>query len=233
METPSNNLPEGDLPSSPETWGKVLVDGGMEIVKKILDGMRTRKYAFIGERKTIDITRSQKKAQEIRLYKKYIEDGDKLTLCEMGLTLRRLALNGDIKRIENLREKIKVKYDIRGVHISQAIQNKILSKYIGELIEEDMKDELISKRIDDFLNSIENHVLFINSDDQDVARITSRVMLKIETHSPVFFVVSGKGSAIRTAEGIAMKLREDTVEGYEIVRHFNDEDAMIFLKRKL
>lgn len=232
MKTPSNNLPEGDMPHSPETWGKIIVDGGVEIVKRILDGIGTHKYAFIGERKTIDLTRSQKKAREIKLYGEYVEGGEHLTLCEMGITLRRLDLNGDILRIDNLREKIKIKYDIQGLHISQAIQNKILSKYLGEMIEEDLDKEIILKRVTAFFNFIDNHVLFVNNDECNPEKIMNRVILKIETLSPVFFVISGKGATIKTIEDVAKKLKEESIKDYEIIRHFNDKDAMIFLKKK-
>ena len=92
--------PKDFIPNlSKENLGKTLVDSGIEIVKRILASIKTRKYAFIGERKTIDITLDQKRSKEIKIYKEYITDPSKLILFEMGITLRKLESVGDYKRI--------------------------------------------------------------------------------------------------------------------------------------
>ncbi len=86
MATPPHNNSElGEFSGEPETWDKIIVDGGTEIVKNILTVMKTKRYAFIGERKTIDITRFQKKSKEMKIYNEYISNPKYLILFEMGI----------------------------------------------------------------------------------------------------------------------------------------------------
>lgn len=232
METLSDNNSElGDFSGDPENWGKVLVDGGTEIVKNILVAIKTKKYAFIGERQTIDLTRFQKKSKEMKIYNEYMPDSDNLILFEMGMSLRKLETEKDFVRLENLKDKIRAKYDIEGVHIAQTIQNKILLRYITELIEEGIEKDIIISRISKLISDIDSHVFFIQGEGKDIDTMR-KINLKIEVNSPVFFVISGKGSAVKTIEEVSDEIKNKPFENYYISRHFGEKDAMIFLKRK-
>ena len=227
-------IPSSDSYPDPsqENLGKVLVDGGIELVKKILASIATRKYAFIGERKTIDITRDQKRSKEIKIYKEYVNDPSRIILFEMGITLRKLESMGDYSRIETLKNKIKSRYDICGVKISQAIQNRILSRYITELIEEGYDKEFISARAFKFLEDIDGHVFFIQNERRGIDDLLGKISLKIMVKSPEFFAISGKGPiATLVIEQISDALKNSFGGEYSISRHFNEKDAMIFMKR--
>lgn len=232
MGTPSSASVDSLPDSSQENLGKTLVDGGIEIMKKILARIATRKYAFIGERKTIDITLDQKRSKEIKIYKEYITDPSNIILFEMGITLRKLESVGDYKRIDILKDRIKFKYDIFGLRISQAVQNRILSRYITELIDEGREREFISERVSRFLEDINGHVFFIQNERRDVDDLLRKICLKIEVKSPEFFVISGKGTmATLVIEEIAAILKKDFGTDYSIGRHFNEKDAMISMRR--
>ena len=201
-------------------------------MKKILARIATRKYAFIGERKTIDITLDQKKSKKIKIYKEYIDDPSKIILFEMGITLRKLESVEDYERIETLKERIKFKYDIFGLRISQAVQNRILSRYLTELVDEGREREFIVERVSKFLEDIDGHVFFIQNERRDVDDLFKRICLKIEVKSPEFFVISGKGPmATLVIEELSSVLKKDFSNDYSIGRHFNERDAMISMRR--
>ena len=78
----------------------------------------------------------------------------------MGLTLRKLEQEGEIERRQNLRRKIFDKYEIKGLHIAQFVENGILNRYIGILIDNIISLDKFRKDIMYVLKNIEN--IFVN-----------------------------------------------------------------------
>ena len=111
---------------------------GSDFIKKLALKFKNRKLAFIQDEKTIDIVKEQYHSGELAIYKEYVEDVEMLFLLKMGLTLRKLDKDKEQERKQKLRSKIFDKYKIKGLHIAQFVENGILNRYIGILIEDIM-----------------------------------------------------------------------------------------------
>ncbi|HIH05399.1 TPA: hypothetical protein HA372_02445 [Candidatus Woesearchaeota archaeon] len=91
-----------------------------QFAKKFID----RKLIFINRPETIELVKEQLKSGEWSLCKQYIKDIDLKILVQLGLALRKLE--SDQVELQNLRDKIVYKYKMKGLHIAQVVQNKIL-----------------------------------------------------------------------------------------------------------
>ena len=124
-------------------------------IKELVSKLRHGNLGFIQDEKTIQIVKEQYNSGELAIYKEYIEDKEMLFLLKMGLTLRRLEKENDATRKINLRNKIFNKYEVKGLHIAQFVENGILNRYVGILI-----DDIVS--IDKFKKDLEDNKLVAN-----------------------------------------------------------------------
>jgi FixJ family two-component response regulator len=112
---------------------KGALDWSVEFIKSLVEKFKDRKIAFIEDEETIKIVKEQYNSGELNFYKAYIQDKELLFIVKLGLTLRRME--SDSQRRNNLRDKIFRKYEIRGLRIAQFVENGILNRYIGILID--------------------------------------------------------------------------------------------------
>ena len=126
---PSDN-PVSDIA---EGAAKGILDWSLDKVTSFLQKLENRKIAFIEEQKTIDIVKEQYLSGESKFYGKYIRDKKFLFLARLGLALRKME--GDKERRGNLRDKIFKRYSVEGLHIAEFVENGILNRYVGILIE--------------------------------------------------------------------------------------------------
>ena len=134
------------LSSIAEGVTKATLNSSIDGLKNWIDKFKNKKLAFIRERETIDMVRAQLKSNELSFYKNYIDDPTIKDYILMGLTLRKLESKSDFKRIKNLRNKIYKKYDLKGLHASQLVQNGVLSRHITNLMENIDSLEILKKR---------------------------------------------------------------------------------------
>jgi len=184
---------------------KGLLNWSVEKVDSFIQKLREKKLAFIEEPKTIEIVREQYKSGEAEFYKKYIKNKDILFLVRMGLTLRKLE-NEEERRL-NLRDKLFKKYKLKGLHIAEFVQNGILNRYIGILLEELTSIETLEKEIEEILINIEKYTLFVQGTVKK-SEVIKNVDIKVSSNSPHIFIVSGVKSAAKIVREIIEPLKE-------------------------
>lgn len=223
METPSN--PISDFC---EGAGKECAKEGIDFVKNILGQLFNKKYAFIGERKTIDHVKKQKYSPEFKFYSNYISDKDIKSQIKMGLALRVLEEENDYERIKHLRGVIVKKYDIEGLHVAELSQNKILMKNILHYLEEGKTEEQIKEELISFLNNIEQNTFFIQN-GQSVEEITQDISLKIQVHSPKIFIIASKGSTNTISAQVFDHLITSKKSTYDYKQYGDNKENILFL----
>lgn len=214
-----------------ESIASGTVKGGLEwtseFIKSLINKFKDGKLAFIQDEETIKLVKEQYNAGELSFYKKYISDKELLFMVKMGLTLRKLENN--LERKQNLRGKLLIKYDVKGLHIAQFVENGLLNRYTGILIDnltsvEDFKDKILR-----VLNNIEKYVLFVQTTDNERNVIHSASTV-IASHSPSIFIISGISSAAKTVRKCEEKLKE-LLKNYDLEKISSGEKENFFFKR--
>jgi hypothetical protein len=208
---------------------KGVLDWSADLVKSLAEKFRDRKLAFIQDNETIKLVREQYNSGELNFYKNYIPDTAILFLVKLGLTLRRLE--GNLDRRANLRDKIFKKYELRGLHIAQFVENGILSRYTAILIDNLISIEDLKNKIANTLNDIEKYVLFVQARESD-REVVELTRTKVFANSPDIFVISGISPAseiVKRCEGTITKLLTD----YELERFSSGRKENLFYKRIL
>jgi len=210
---------------------KGFLEWGEEFIKKIASKFKDKELAFIQDEKTIKRVKEQYRSGELSFYKEYIEDKEMLFLLKMGLTLRSLEKDKEDERKQNLRTKIFNKYQVRGVHICQFVENGILNRYIGVLIDDIISLESFRKEIMNILENIEKHVFFVKKDDAET-NIIKQTTTSISMNSPMIFIISGISSAAKLVKNCEERLKELLPE-YSVKRISEGEKEILFFKRIL
>jgi len=218
-----------------ESASKGAVEGflkwGEDFIKKLASKFKDKELAFIQDEKTIKRVKEQYRSGELSFYKEYIEDKEMLFLLKMGLTLRSLEKDKEEERKQNLRTKIFNKYKVKGLHIAQFVENGILNRYIGILIDDIVSLDKFKKDIMDILENIEKHVIFVKKDDEerDIIKQTTTI---ISSHLSMIFIVSGISSAAKIVKNCEERLKE-LLSDYELEKMSSGEKENLFFKRVL
>lgn len=163
-----------------------------EKIKDWVKGFFDKDIAFVENPDTINLVKEQRKTSEYGLFKQYIDDHDLHILFQMGLTLRRLERQKE--RIQPLRDKIKDKYDTKGLHIAQLIQNGFFNRFLANALERTPTPQRLKFEIENLFDNIENAVVFVkelDNVDYKVEEITVRIL----ANSPRTFIICGSGFA--------------------------------------
>ena len=219
-----------DNPVSDITEGvtKGFLDWSIDKITSFLQKLENREIAFIEEQKTIDIVKEQYLSGESKFYGKYIKDKKFLFLARLGLALRKVE--GDKERRGNLRDKIFKKYSVEGLHIAEFVENGILNRYVGILIEGLISIEKLEKDIEDILKNIEKYTLFVQW-TSNKAEIVKRADIKVNSNSPKVFIVSG----FKLAAQLVRDCTESFIimlNDYELERFSTGDKEILFFKRK-
>lgn len=208
---------------------KGLLEWSNEKISSLVRKFKDRKLTFIQDPKTIEIVKEQYISGESKFYHNYIKDNQILFLVRMGLTLRKLE--NDNERLQNLRDKIFKKYKVQGLHIAEFVQNGILNRYVGMLIEELTSIEDLERDIEEILKNIEKHALFIQGGIQ-CPEIVKKAFNIVSAHSPYIFIVSGIKSAAAVIKECAEKI-ETILKDYKLEKFSTSDKETLFFKRKL
>ena len=200
-------------------------------LKSFIRKLKDKKLAFIQDEETIKTVKELYRSGELSFYNKYIDDKEILFLIQMGLTLRKLDKEGKDEKRNNLRNKIFNKYKIRGLHISQFVENGIFNRYIGIIIDNITSLEEFKTNIVNILENIEKHVLFVQTPDKERVVIQT-ALTKISSHSPSIFIISGILSAANTVKKCEKKL-EKLLKDYELEKISSGQKENLFFKRIL
>lgn len=219
----SNNIPSDIIEA---TTTKAL-EWSAEKIGNLVKSFKERKLAFIKEPKTIEVVREQYRSGEAKFYQTYIKDKNLLLLVRIGLALRKLEKENE-KR-QNLRDKLFNKYKIEGLHIAELVENGVLNRYIGILIEKVISINDLEKEIEDFLNHVEKHTLFIQWTTKKV-EILKNATIKINSNSPHIFVISGVKSAGNVLKECINDLKYIFKE-YEMERITGEKEILFFIRK--
>lgn len=202
-----------------------------DLIKKLASKFRDRKLAFIQDEKTIKRVKEQYKSGELSIYKGYVEDKEILFLLQMGLTLRSLEREKEEERRRNLRTKIFNRYNIKGLHIAQFVENGILNRYMGILIDNIVSIEKFKEDIMSILQNIEKHVLFVQTKDKE-RDVIKQTLTIVNSHLPMIFILSGISSAAEIVRNCETKLKE-MLEDYDLEKMSSSQKENLFFKRVL
>lgn len=202
-------------------------DGISELISKWLN----QEIAFVQNSKTIELIKEQRRSGEIAQYKVFIKDPNILNLIVMGLTLRRLDNSENIERMQDLRGKLFLKYKLEGLHIAQVVQIGILNRYIVILLENGASTEDVKIYIKSFLVNIERHVCFVSS-EHVVEQVVDEVRIKILSHNPDIFILSGTGNAMAVTFEACRNLKESNLP-YVIETYSSPKRELYFFTRIL
>jgi len=220
---------EDSIESAASGVAKGVLEWSADFIKSLAQKFKDKKLAFIQDSETIKLVKEQYNSGELNFYKNYIEDEDLLFLAKLGLTLRKLE--GNLDRRTNLRTKIFNKYELKGLHIAQFVENGILNRYSAILIDNLASIEDLKKKIADTLNDIEKYVLFVQAKD-DMRGIIEYVRTKVFANSPNIFIISGiypASEIIRKCEETITKL----LTNYELEKISSEYKENLFYKRVL
>lgn len=145
----------------------------------------------------------------------------------MGLTLRKLE--DDEERLRNLRDKIFQKHKVKGLHIAEFIQNGILNRYIGILLEEISSIEDLEKNIDEILKNIEEHIIFVQGTSKE-AEIIRKANTIVDSCSPYIFIIAGFKSAAKIVVKITGSIKI-ILKDYEFEKFSTGKKEILFFKR--
>jgi len=176
-----------------------------EYIRGLVTKLKNKELAFIEDLETIDTAKEQRTTSEWEIFAKYIENENFRILFQMGLTLRKLEKANKTPQMDNLKRKILNKYDTKGLHAAQAVQNGIFSKYLGSVLELGSTPQKLKFEIENLFANIDKTVIFIRSQD-NIELKTDEIVAKILANSPKTFVISSSGSANMICDTIRSKV---------------------------
>ncbi|MBI2142142.1 hypothetical protein HYU15_01475 [Candidatus Woesearchaeota archaeon] len=208
-----------------------LLSWGENRIKSLASKFRDKKLAFIQDEKTIKRVKEQYGSGELSIYKEYVNDKELLFLLQMGLTLRALERENEEDRKQKLRTKILNKYRIKGLHIAQLVENEILNRYIGILIDNIISIQKFKEDIISVLQNIEKHVLFVQTGDEE-REIIKKALTIVSSNSPMIFILSGIGSAAEIVRKCEARLKV-MLKDYDLEKISGSQKENLFFKRIL
>jgi len=179
---------ENDISKISEGAVKGFLEWSEEKINSLIKKLKERKLAFIKDEETIKVVKEEFSSGEAKFYEKYIPDKNLLFLAKMGLVLRKIESNKE--KLDNLRGKLFYKFKQEGLHTAEFVQNGMLSRYIGILIDRVPSIEELTNEIVKVLKNIENHTIFVQTQDTP-QKIVDTILTKIRAHSPSIFIISG------------------------------------------
>lgn len=200
-----------------------------DFIRQLATRVKNKELKFIHDRENMEIAKEQYNSGELQVYKTYVTDKNKLMLLRMGLVLRKIENKGEREKKQRLREDIMKEYDVKGLHVAQLVENGILNRYIGILLDDISSIEKFKEKINDIIENIEKYVIFVKTTDSD--RLVLESCLRITSSNlSMIFIVSGIGFAagiVRNIEGRLVELLKD----YGLEKISRGDKETLFFKR--
>lgn len=220
---------EDPLASIAEGVTKGTLKYAEDKIKGFVTRFLNRDLAFVQDVDTINTVKEQRNLSEYKYFKQYIVNSDYRILFQLGLTLRKFEKNN--KRLTRLRDKIVLKYGESGLHIAQFVQNGLINKYVGNILESSTIDpEDLTGEIDKLFINIENIVNYIEQFD-NVDKKAKEIATKILAHSPKLYIICSSKSAIEKCHKVLNGVLKE-IQNYEVELYKTDIKEVFFLKRK-
>lgn len=222
----SNDSPKGDMI---EKISKGMTEGTLDWtwkkLKPLVTKLRNRELAFIEDIETINLAKEQRTKSEWAIFSQYIKFKDFRILFQLGLTLRTLEEKNI--PLEPLRKKIINKYDIDGLHIAQFVQNGMLNKYLGSVLDKITTPNRLKSEIEKLFYEINKRVIFIQARD-NVKKKTDEAVSKINANSPKIFIISSTKSAMPICKKIEENVMKK-ISGYSSELYRTQDKRIYFL----
>ncbi len=222
-------------PDPIESAAKGLTKGTLEWtherLKEWVIKFKNRDLAFIKDIETINLVKEQRETGEWDFFKKYVKDSELRILFQMGLTLRKLEKEKKYLELDALKKKTFNKFNTKGLHIAEFVQNGLFSKYIGNRLNRAVTSHKLKSEIDDLFKNFENRVAFIQAIHQEkIEKKADEIITKIQANSPDTFIISGSGLAIGVCEQIKEKVLS-AISGYEEELYKVEDKKIFYLNR--
>lgn len=191
---------------------KGSLDWSKDQIRGLVAKFRDRSLAFIEDRETIELVREQRHSTEWQILSQYVKDRRLRIVAQAGLSLRKLE--DDKEKVDRLRMKIRKAHGVEGLHIAEAVQNGVLSTFIG--IDSPLSDSPVdmTNQIERLLNNVEKYIVFISPEDNvdhRVREIETRLMADV----PNTLILYGcRDEARNKVRSIVSRLKK-TVSSYE------------------
>lgn len=207
---------------------KGVLSWGEEKIKSLASGFLDKKLIFINNKETIDLVKEQLKSGDWSLCKQYLKDKDLKILVQLGLTLRKLESKPE--QLHDLRNKILNKYQERGLHIAQVVQNNILTEFIGSVASKAHSGTDIIGKVENLLLNVDKLVLFIKAED-NVERRSNEINIRLQANNPDAMILFSFKSAIETCKQIR-KILESNLENYLLESKEGKNKYLVFIFRE-
>jgi len=212
-----------------ESLAKGITKGGLEWgtekIKQLAEYFKTNKLKFLGNSETIKLAKEIRDSGELIFYKTYIKNKELLFNIKLGLILRKIEKNQD--RLNDLREKIIRRFQIKGLHIAYFVQNGILNRYVGILLDNLDSSETLNKIIVDTLKNIEKHVVFVNWKYKSREIIQEAMILTAQ--KPNILIISGVGNTRKEIKDSESQLI-NILKNYELEKMSTKKKEILFFK---
>lgn len=195
---------------------------GKEQLERLVKKIINKELAFIEDEETIQEVKTQREKPEFKLYRKYVKDTALKLQIQMGLTLRELKKQNEMKKLADLRTKLVKKYGDKGLHVSELVQLGLVSRYAYLVIGSTTTDKIVEERIEELLNDIEKYVIFIQARDT-IQALKRKVLTKIDANNPnaILMLSNGKESISKTEKLIGTVKPE--IHGYKFETQLEQE----------
>lgn len=199
-----------------------------EQISQIIKELKSGKSGIANElSQAIQSVKIQRNSSEWKLYSPYIKDPKLRKLTNLGLQLRINSKNKT--QLEFLREKIREKYELEGLHIAEFVASKILSKFIASIIDVNKTSEQMTSEIEQVLNNVERDVSFIHSETDSNATI-KKVIYILNVLSPQLHILSSKGNVNNKCKKMVVSISKE-IKGYRVEEYSDEDEYVVFFKK--
>ncbi|HNX47935.1 MAG TPA: hypothetical protein PLC39_05085 [Methanomassiliicoccales archaeon] len=197
-----------EIPSNTDVLAgitKGLLEHAEEKALAWVERFRNHEIVFVEDSDTIDRVKKQRKSPEWKILSDVLKDKKLRLLAQMGLALR--ELENDQERTQSLRNKIHHRYGRDGLHIAEAVQNNIISNFIGLESPNIGEPVDLTIRVENLLNNIEKYIVFIGPEDKEEV-LVRRVCIRLDADVPDTLILFGAYKAKRVAISVRGKIEK-------------------------
>lgn len=219
-----------DLPNNTDIYAgmtKGALEWGEDKIRSIVGKFKNKEIAFIEDPETISIVKKQRKSSEWKILDNILKDKKLRILANMGLTLK--DLEKDPIATQELRNTIHRRYGAEGLHIAEAIQNGIISIFIGIETPITHVPADLTRKVENLLNNVEKYIVFIGPDDNVDFRLR-QIQTRLLADVPDTLILFGAYKAKRHVKDMAIKIGND-FEDYEISCTENDIKILVVINK--
>jgi hypothetical protein len=208
---------------------KGSLDWTKDQIRGFVAKLRDRSLAFIEDRETIELVREQRHSTEWQILSQYVKDKRLRIVAQTGLSLRKLE--DDKEKVDRLRIKILKAHGIEGLHIAEAVQNEVLTTFIGIDSPLSVSPADMTNQIERLLINVEKYIVFVGPEDSvdyRVREIETRLMADV----PNTLILYGcRNDARNKVHSIVSRLRK-TVLSYEFTVSESKIKTIVIMTRE-